>query len=275
MARRSARAMLSGNSSLISTNCKDWILPTIFEGTGGGEDFEGQGRCFGWGRGRAPQSSVKVPTSENDSVSSQPPSAPLPPNTMNHSEDRRFNVVVFGVQECKNGLHYNQRLLSDLNDISSIFSKSCPSFPTTSIKDCRRLGKYDLNNSRPRPILVHFNSCKSVMDILSNRSLFSPYIVKPDLSPSARSRERVLLKERWNLCQSEGVDKSSIKIEGHSLILNGRIFGKVNSDSIFTRTQVVNEECVVATENESSQSTDDSGSTSDAHEPVSGSSAST
>ena len=40
MARRSARAMLSGSSSLISTNCKDWILPMIFEGTRGGEDFE-------------------------------------------------------------------------------------------------------------------------------------------------------------------------------------------------------------------------------------------
>ena len=40
MARHSARTMLSGSISRISTNCNDWILPTIFEETRGGEDFE-------------------------------------------------------------------------------------------------------------------------------------------------------------------------------------------------------------------------------------------
>ena len=39
VARRSARAMLSGKSSLISTNCRVSIRATIFAGTGG-EDFK-------------------------------------------------------------------------------------------------------------------------------------------------------------------------------------------------------------------------------------------
>ncbi len=170
-------------------------------------------------------------------------------------EDRRFNVVVFGVRECKEGLHYKQRFVSDLNDISSLFSSStCPSNPSSSIKDCRRLGKYDSNKiNRSRPILVHFNSCKAVMDILANRSSFSPYVVKPDMSPTARSRERILLKERWNLCQS-GVEKSSVKIKGTSLIVNGRAFGKVVNDSRFIRF-TDDDACDVSVVNESTSGT--------------------
>ena len=160
--------------------------------------------------------------------------------------------MVFGVRECKKGLHYKQRFVSGLNDISSLFSSStCPSNPSSYIKDSRWLGKYNSNNiDRPRPILVRFNSCKAVMDILANCSSFSPYIVKPDMSPSARSRERLLLKERWNLCQS-GVDKSSVKIKGNSLIVNGHTLGKVDNDSQFIRfMEDAGDACETGVENE-------------------------
>ena len=93
------------------------------------------------------------------------------------------------------------------------------------------------------------------MDILVNRSSFSPYVIKPDMSPSVRSRERILLKERWNLCQS-GVEKSLVKIKGNSLIVNGRAFGKVDYDSQFTRFMEDNDDgCEVAAENESTGGT--------------------
>lgn len=117
-------------------------------------------------------------------------------------------------KECKKGLHYKQRFVSDLTNITTLFQKSQSDLeiPSTAIKDCRRLGRYSPDN-RPRPILVHFNSCSVVMNILSNRSSFAPYIVKPDLAPKDRARDKALLKERWNLCQS-GVLKSAIKIKG-------------------------------------------------------------
>ena len=106
--------------------------------------------------------------------------------------------LFFGVQECRGGLHPKQRLISDLNNISTLFLKSpSSSITTSSIKDCRRLGKFLPSNNRPRPILVHFNSCSAVLEILANRSSFSPFIVKPDLSPTARTRDKILLKERW------------------------------------------------------------------------------
>ena len=43
---RSARAMLSGNSSLISTNSNDWILFTSFAGTGGKQLASVNGETF-------------------------------------------------------------------------------------------------------------------------------------------------------------------------------------------------------------------------------------
>lgn len=155
--------------------------------------------------------------------------------TRNDSENCKLNIVVHGIPDCKQGLHYKQRFISDLNNITSRLNNSDPKVPSSSIKDCRRLGKYTSNN-RPRPILVHFNSCTAVMHILANRSAFTPYVVKPDLPPQERTRERTLLKERWTLCQA-GMDKSSIKIKGNSLFVNGHLYGKVNNESVFHTTQ--------------------------------------
>ena len=133
------------------------------------------------------------------------------------SENRKLNIIVFGIKECKLGLHYKQRFVSDLKNVSTLFNASDSKTPPSSIKDCRRLGKFSPNNDHPRPIMVRFNSCTVVMEILANRSFSAPYIIKPDLSPQERAREKILLKERWNLCQS-GVNKSIIKIKGNSLM---------------------------------------------------------
>ena len=173
---------------------------------------------------------------------SDPTSSPTLPNNLsvNSNSDqvpdinRKLNIVVSGIPECKNGLHYKQRFASDLN-VSTLFHKSHLKTPPMAIKDCRRLGKFSPDNKRPRPILVRFNSCSVVMEILSNCSSFAPYIIKPDLSPKDRIREKILLKERWILYQS-GVDKSTIKIKGNAIMVSDQIHGKVNNDLVFTRS---------------------------------------
>ena len=58
------------------------------------------------------------------------------------------------------------------------------------------------------------------MDLLQKRSSFSPYVIKPDLPADVCLREKVLLKERWDLIQS-GTCKSVIKIKGNTLLVNG------------------------------------------------------
>lgn len=136
------------------------------------------------------------------------------------------------MQECQDRLHFSKRIASDLNDVSNLLCKPDSSVQASSIKDCVRLGKYSSSNACPRPILVKFNSYPAVMSVLANRPCYAPYIVKPDLSPLERANEKVLLKERWNLCQL-GVEKSSIKIKGNSLFVNGQLFGKVSNNSKF------------------------------------------
>lgn len=195
-----------------------------------------------------PETPVVNPSPPSSSaVNSSPPSSSVVPNSENHVnsyqqrdyDTRKFNVVVYGVHECKEGLHYNQRLMSDMNNISSLLSTNPKlNVPTSSIKDCHRLGKYVSTSDRPRPILVRLNSCPVVMSILANRSSFAPFTVKQDLTPQERTREKILLKERWNLCCS-GVNKSSIKIKGNCLFVNGQLYGRVNRESKFVTSHEI------------------------------------
>ena len=106
---------------------------------------------------------------------------------------------MFGVPERPSGLPRKQRWLQDLKEITTLFTESQTSKPivASSIVTCRRLGKFSVSNNRPRPILVNFNSCLVVVDILSNRAAFLPFTVKLDLSSTDRENERLILnKER-------------------------------------------------------------------------------
>ncbi len=144
-------------------------------------------------------------------VATSPAATKNPDSKIHDRSDRRFNVIVSGVLESAPGTPRSQRWKSDLKNISDLLSSnSSISVPSSSIRDCRRLGKYSTSNPRPRLIMVNFNSITVVMDILSNKSSFAPYVVKPDLSPELRIREKVLLEERWNLIKS-GIERSNIK----------------------------------------------------------------
>lgn len=149
------------------------------------------------------------------------------------SLDRRYNVVVSGIPECSDGISPHQRWSSDVNQISALFAKSSLAIQPSSILDCHRLGRFSSSNTRPRQILVYFNSCTVVMDILSKRSVFSPYLVKPDLSPEERANEKILMRARWELIKS-GTAKSDIKVRRNSLFVNGQLHGKVR-DAIYIK----------------------------------------
>ena len=148
--------------------------------------------------------------------------------------NRNLNVIVFGILENCSDVSRSRKWLSDLQEVSDLFSKSPLSVPVSSISGCHRLGKFLPTNNRPRPIMVQFNSCSIVVIILKNRSSFTPFIVKLDLDPNERATEKILLHERWQLIKS-GINKGNIKIGGNRLVVNGSICGIVK-DSTFVPT---------------------------------------
>ena len=141
--------------------------------------------------------------------------------------DRRYNVVVFGVEECAGGTSRSDRSQSDLDSAVTVISKIVPNIQSHSVKDSFRLGKFNPTSKRPRPILVKFIRTADVTTILANKRLLdAPYSIKPDLSPDERLRDSILLKERWKLVQ-DGVLRSDIKIRSSKLFVLNKLHGKV------------------------------------------------
>ena len=114
----------------------------------------------------------------------------------------RFNFIMYGVKESPANTNRSTRLDQDLSNITHAFSQTNLPLERQSIKDCRRLGKFNSNATKPRPILVSFLRSIDASMALSKISEFkSPIRIKPDLSPEERAQESVLLKEHWSLIQ--------------------------------------------------------------------------
>ena len=56
--------------------------------------------------------------------------------------ERKFNIVVYGINECSKGTPRHSRLQSDLSSVVSVLSKLDNNIQPQSIKDCYRLGKF-------------------------------------------------------------------------------------------------------------------------------------
>ena len=147
------------------------------------------------------------------------------------STDRKFNVVVFGVPECKSETTRLERLAKDSSNVISIFQKINSNLNESAIHDCFRLGRYNQSRDRSRPILVKLNRTIDVANILSNKSSCPENIsIKPDLSPREREIDALLMKKRWSLIQS-GVDCKLIRIKKSSLYIQDTLYGRVENSS--------------------------------------------
>ena len=137
--------------------------------------------------------------------------------------DTKFNIVVFGVDECSIGTNRLVRHNSDLNSVASITKSMVTNINANSISDCFRLGKFNPERQRPRPILVKFILSSDVQSVLSNRGKLSkPISIKPYMSPKDRRNDLSLLRERWCLIQS-GIGRQSIKIRGMRGVFRSKI----------------------------------------------------
>ena len=117
--------------------------------------------------------------------------------------DRKYNVVLFGIPESSQGTPRFKRITNDYSEACSILSNLEKDDIKWNVRDCRRIGKYNIDNVRPRPMLVTLNSTAEVRLILTNYSALPPTVtVKPDRSLSERKVDKILMSERWKLIKA-------------------------------------------------------------------------
>ena len=151
------------------------------------------------------------------------------PSKSKTEDGRKFNLVLHGIPELPSGTRYYDRLEKDHEEVVSLFESADVSLPPSSIRECLRLGKFNPDNQRPRPILIKFNSIRDAHQVTLVKSKLvssagSPVYVKRDLSKSERFLESILLKERRRLID-EGVARKHIRIQGVKLYVNSKLIG--------------------------------------------------
>ena len=158
----------------------------------------------------------------------QPSSRPPP------DMSRRFNVIIYGVGECSKSSTRAYRQNEDLKKVISVLSPLDSSINHQSIKDLFRLGKFNANQMKPRPIMVKLIRSADVTSILSKVGQLSyPYFIKPDRSLEERRKERFLMEVRWSLIQT-GIKRKCIKIKNSALFINNNKLGMVDSSTHFS-----------------------------------------
>ena len=175
------------------------------------------------------------PSNQPSTTSSTDQPYTRPVNRKNNpfsDSQRKFNLVLHGIPENPHGTSLRSRLRQDHDKVTSVLGDSVPSLSSVSVRDCLRLGKYDRHSSKPRSLLVKFNSSKDVQSILSERinirtSDGSPIYVKRDLPLKERKIESNLLKERRSLL-NKGTARSSIKIRGSGLYIDTLLYGRAD-----------------------------------------------
>ena len=96
------------------------------------------------------------------------------------SQERKFNVVLYGIDEYPRGTSRPSRLQGDLNKAVSLLSGLDNSINSQSVKDVFRLGKFSAENQKPRPLLVKFIRAADAQSVLSKRGSLrsSPTFIK-------------------------------------------------------------------------------------------------
>ena len=141
--------------------------------------------------------------------------------------DRKFCVVVYGLNENPKGTPKHCRISNDVKSASELNQPLCPELTEQSIRDCSRLGKYTSDHNWPLLIQL-FRSCDASSILLNRRTLVqTPKVfIKPYMSHKERTTESTLLRERRSLINS-GIERSSIRLHGNTLYVNKKKYGYI------------------------------------------------
>ena len=188
----------------------------------------------------APMESEPQPTLVQNATASNIPANKKPNTSSISPSDRKFNILLYGIKECPSTQTRPQRMKSDLQNALQELSSLNDSINANSIKDIFRLGKFNKDQNRPRPLLIKFLRATDAFSVLANSNqLKSPVSIKPDKPPEEREIDKILLGVRWSLIQ-KGTDRKSIKIRNKCLYVNNDFHGKIENGTfrcISTKTQ--------------------------------------
>lgn len=95
-------------------------------------------------------SASKVPISAVIRTSLPQAESRIPPS----NAERRFNLIVQGLDECPQGTKKFERTAEDLRKVSQVFTSLDSSITSDSVRDFFRLGRFNPDHERPRPVLV-------------------------------------------------------------------------------------------------------------------------
>ena len=162
----------------------------------------------------------------NPTISRVNPTVHPPKQNTTLADDRKYNIVVYGIKECSKGTNRFTRIKLEFEEVTKILGSVEKSIGPQSIRDSFRLGKYNESSERPRPTLDRSYDVSNILSAKQN--LPKGLTIKPDLSPAERAVESLLMKERWQLIQS-GQNRKDIKIQGRKILLKGKLFGAVTN----------------------------------------------
>lgn len=153
-----------------------------------------------------------------------------PPTT----DEKKFNIVIFGVDECASGSPRHACSSHDLEAAVRVLSSLDDSIQSTSIRDQFRLGKYAETRKRPRPLLIKFIRSADAYSVLAKKSSLShPIFIRPDMTREERISHSILMKERWKLIES-GVNRKDLKVRGKGIYVKDLLHGKLDSNNHYS-----------------------------------------
>ena len=173
-----------------------------------------------------------------------------PPNTSAHQakssrksssydiNERKYNIMLFGITEKPNGTPRSERFNSDYDEVSHVLHRlDDDSDHVCLVRDCKRIGRFSSLSNRPCPLLVTLGSTSDVSYILSKRrSLSSPLFIRRHVSPTQCLEWSILLREKRKLMESGTVDATTVKIRKSHLYVGDRLVGMV-ADGVFISSQ--------------------------------------
>ena len=89
------------------------------------------------------------------------------PTSEYNTVDRKSNVIVYGIKESSNHTTRSKCIKNNLSKVVETFSDIDDHIEANAIKDLFRLGKYQRDCQRLRPILVKFLHSSDALSILS------------------------------------------------------------------------------------------------------------
>lgn len=143
------------------------------------------------------------------------------------SERLRFQIRVAGIPENKEQ-NVLKRQENDLNALQKILNFL--ELSNINICDILRLGKYDSSRTKPRNILVTFQSPWDARKVMQSafklKGYEFPIFISPALDLNGQKKEKRILKKRYELIRA-GVKKEQLKIKSNKLYQDGN---EVNVD---------------------------------------------